>query len=91
MRKKILSIALAVMMAIPTMPVMAASDKDVLGDWYANIYGVGIQVTFRKGGSYLISMDGVNNGDPEEGTWKMTVNSRCQGRKRSMTDILLQK
>lgn len=59
-------------MAIPTMPVMAASDKDVLGDWYANIYGVGIQVTFRKGGSYLISMDGVNNGDPEEGTWKMT-------------------
>lgn len=71
MRKKILSIALAVMMAIPTMPVMAASDKDVLGDWYANIYGVGIQVTFRKGGSYLISMDGVNNGDPEEGTWKM--------------------
>ena len=60
------------MMAIPTMPVMAASDKDVLGDWYANIYGVGIQVTFRKGGSYLISMDGVNNGDPEEGTWKMT-------------------
>lgn len=63
---------LAVMMAIPTMPVMAASDKDVLGDWYANIYGVGIQVTFRKGGSYLISMDGVNNGDPEEGTWKMT-------------------
>ena len=51
---------------------MAASDKDVLGDWYANIYGVGIQVTFRKGGSYLISMDGVNNGDPEEGTWKMT-------------------
>jgi len=71
-RKKILSIALAVMMAIPTMPVMAASDKDVLGDWYANIYGVGIQVTFRKGGSYLISMDGVNNGDPEEGTWKMT-------------------
>lgn len=72
MRKKILSIALAVMMAIPTMPVMAASDKDVLGDWYANIYGVGIQVTFRKGGSYLISMDGVNNGDPEEGTWKMT-------------------
>ena len=72
MRKKILSIALAVMMAIPTMPVMAASDKDVLGDWYANIYGVGIQVTFRNGGSYLISMDGVNNGDPEEGTWKMT-------------------
>lgn len=72
MRKKILSIALAVMMAIPTMPVMAASDKDVLGDWYANIYGVGIQITFRKGGSYLISMDGVNNGDPEEGTWKMT-------------------
>lgn len=72
MRKKILSIALAVMMAIPTMPVMAASDKDVLGDWYTNIYGVGIQVTFRKGGSYLISMDGVNNGDPEEGTWKMT-------------------
>lgn len=72
MRKKILSIALAVMMAIPTMPVMAASDKDVLGDWYANIYGVLIQVTFRKGGSYLISMDGVNNGDPEEGTWKMT-------------------
>lgn len=72
MRKKILSIALAMMMAIPTMPVMAASDKDVLGDWYANIYGVGIQVTFRKGGSYLISMDGVNNGDPEEGTWKMT-------------------
>lgn len=72
MRKKILSIMLAVMMAIPTMPVMAASDKDVLGDWYANIYGVGIQVTFRKGGSYLISMDGVNNGDPEEGTWKMT-------------------
>lgn len=72
MRKKILSIALAVMMAIPMMPVMAASDKDVLGDWYANIYGVGIQVTFRKGGSYLISMDGVNNGDPEEGTWKMT-------------------
>ena len=72
MRKKILSIALAVMMAIPTTPVMAASDKDVLGDWYANIYGVGIQVTFRKGGSYLISMDGVNNGDPEEGTWKMT-------------------
>lgn len=72
MRKKILSIALAVMMAIPTMPVMAANDKDVLGDWYANIYGVGIQVTFRKGGSYLISMDGVNNGDPEEGTWKMT-------------------
>lgn len=72
MRKKILSIALAVMMAIPTMPVMAASDKDMLGDWYANIYGVGIQVTFRKGGSYLISMDGVNNGDPEEGTWKMT-------------------
>ena len=72
MRKKILSIALAVMMAIPTMPVMAASNKDVLGDWYANIYGVGIQVTFRKGGSYLISMDGVNNGDPEEGTWKMT-------------------
>ena len=72
MRKKILSIALAVMMAIPTIPVMAASDKDVLGDWYANIYGVGIQVTFRKGGSYLISMDGVNNGDPEEGTWKMT-------------------
>lgn len=72
MRKKILSIALAVMMAIPTMPAMAASDKDVLGDWYANIYGVGIQVTFRKGGSYLISMDGVNNGDPEEGTWKMT-------------------
>lgn len=72
MRKKILSIALAVMMAIPTMPVMATSDKDVLGDWYANIYGVGIQVTFRKGGSYLISMDGVNNGDPEEGTWKMT-------------------
>lgn len=72
MRKKILSIALAVMMAIPTMPVMAASDKDVLGDWYANIYGVGIQVTFRKGGSYLISMDGVNNGDPEEGIWKMT-------------------
>ena len=72
MRKKILSIARAVMMAIPTMPVMAASDKDVLGDWYANIYGVGIQVTFRKGGSYLISMDGVNNGDPEEGTWKMT-------------------
>lgn len=72
MRKKILSIALAVMMAIPTMPVMAASDKDVLGDWYANIYGVGIQVTFRKGGSYLISMDGVNNGDPDEGTWKMT-------------------
>lgn len=71
MRKKILSIALAVMMAIPTMPVMAASDKDVLGDWYANIYGVGIQITFRKGGSYLISMDGVNNGDPEEGTWKM--------------------
>lgn len=71
-RKKILSIALAVMMAIPTMPVMAASDKDVLGDWYANIYGVGIQVTFRKGGSYLISMDGVNNGDPEKGTWKMT-------------------
>ena len=71
MRKKILSIALAVMMAIPTMPVMAASNKDVLGDWYANIYGVGIQVTFRKGGSYLISMDGVNNGDPEEGTWKM--------------------
>jgi hypothetical protein len=71
-RKKILSIALAVMMAIPTMPVMAASNKDVLGDWYANIYGVGIQVTFRKGGSYLISMDGVNNGDPEEGTWKMT-------------------
>lgn len=59
-------------MAIPTMPVMAASNKDVLGDWYANIYGVGIQVTFRKGGSYLISMDGVNNGDPEEGTWKMT-------------------
>lgn len=75
MRKKILSIALAVMMAIPTMPVMAASDKDVLGDWYANIYGVGIQVTFRKGGSYLISMDGVNNGDPEEGTWKMTGNA----------------
>lgn len=72
MRKKILSIALAMMMAIPTIPVMAASDKDVLGDWYANIYGVGIQVTFRKGGSYLISMDGVNNGDPEEGTWKMT-------------------
>lgn len=72
MRKKILSIALAVIMAIPTMPVMAASDEDVLGDWYANIYGVGIQVTFRKGGSYLISMDGVNNGDPEEGTWKMT-------------------
>lgn len=72
MRKKILSIALAVMMAIPTMPVMAASDKDVLGDWYANIYGVGIQVTFRKGGSYLISMDRVNNGDPKEGTWKMT-------------------
>ena len=72
MRKKILSIALAVMMAIPTMPVMAASDKDVLGDWYTNIYGVGIQITFRKGGSYLISMDGVNNGDPEEGTWKMT-------------------
>lgn len=72
MRKKILSIALAVMMAIPTMPVMAASDEDVLGDWYANIYGVGIQITFRKGGSYLISMDGVNNGDPEEGTWKMT-------------------
>lgn len=72
MRKKILSIALAVMMAVPTMPIMAASDKDVLGDWYANIYGVGIQVTFRKGGSYLISMDGVNNGDPEEGTWKMT-------------------
>ena len=72
MRKKILSIALAMMMAIPTMPAMAASDKDVLGDWYANIYGVGIQVTFRKGGSYLISMDGVNNGDPEEGTWKMT-------------------
>lgn len=72
MRKKILSIALAVMMAIPTMPVMAASDEDLLGDWYANIYGVGIQVTFRKGGSYLISMDGVNNGDPEEGTWKMT-------------------
>lgn len=72
MRKKILSIMLAVMMAIPTMPVMAASDKNVLGDWYANIYGVGIQVTFRKGGSYLISMDGVNNGDPEEGTWKMT-------------------
>lgn len=72
MRKKILSIMLAVMMAIPTMPVMAASDKDVLGDWYANIYGVGIQVTFRKGGSYLISMDGVNNEDPEEGTWKMT-------------------
>lgn len=72
MRKKSLSIALAVMMAIPTMPVMAASNKDVLGDWYANIYGVGIQVTFRKGGSYLISMDGVNNGDPEEGTWKMT-------------------
>ena len=72
MRKKILSIALAVMMAIPTMPVMATSDEDVLGDWYANIYGVGIQVTFRKGGSYLISMDGVNNGDPEEGTWKMT-------------------
>ena len=72
MRKKILSIALAVMMAIPTMPLMSASDKDVLGDWYANIYGVGIQVTFRKGGSYLISMDGVNNGDPEEGTWKMT-------------------
>ena len=72
MRKKILSIALAVMMAVPTMPVMAASDKDVLGDWYANIYGVGIQVTFRKGGSYLISMDGVNNGDPEEGTWKIT-------------------
>lgn len=72
MRKKILSIALAVMMAIPTMPVMATSNKDVLGDWYANIYGVGIQVTFRKGGSYLISMDGVNNGDPEEGTWKMT-------------------
>lgn len=71
MRKKILSIALAVMMTIPTMPVMAASDKDVLGDWYANIYGVGIQITFRKGGSYLISMDGVNNGDPEEGTWKM--------------------
>ena len=71
-RKKILSIALAVMMAIPTMPVMAASDEDVLGDWYANIYGVGIQITFRKGGSYLISMDGVNNGDPEEGTWKMT-------------------
>ena len=72
MRKKILSIALAVMMAIPTMPVMAASDEDVLGDWYANIYGVGIQIAFRKGGSYLISMDGVNNGDPEEGTWKMT-------------------
>lgn len=72
MRKKILSIALAMMMAIPTMPAMAASDKDVLGDWYANIYGVGIQVTFRKGGSYLISMDGVNNGGPEEGTWKMT-------------------
>ena len=72
MRKKIISIALAVMLAIPTMPVMAASNKDVLGDWYANIYGVGIQVTFRKGGSYLISMDGVNNGDPEEGTWKMT-------------------
>lgn len=72
MRKKILSIALAVMMAIPTMPVMAASDEDVLGDWYANIYGVGIQITFRKGGSYLVSMDGVNNGDPEEGTWKMT-------------------
>lgn len=72
MRKKILSIALAVMMAIPTMPVMAASDENVLGDWYANIYGVGIQITFRKGGSYLISMDGVNNGDPEEGTWKMT-------------------
>lgn len=72
MRKKILSIALAVMMAIPTMPVMAASDEDVLGDWYTNIYGVGIQITFRKGGSYLISMDGVNNGDPEEGTWKMT-------------------
>lgn len=72
MRKKILSIALAVMMAVPTMPVMAASDKDVLGDWYANIYGVGIQITFRKGGSYLISMDGVNNGDPEQGTWKMT-------------------
>lgn len=72
MRKKILSIALAVMMAIPTMPVMAASDEDVLGDWYANIYGVEIQITFRKGGSYLISMDGVNNGDPEEGTWKMT-------------------
>lgn len=75
MRKKILSIALAVMMAIPTMPVMAASDEDVLGDWYANIYGVGIQITFRKGGSYLISMDGVNNGDPEEGTWKMTGNA----------------
>lgn len=72
MRKKILSIALAVMMAIPTIPVMAASDEDLLGDWYANIYGVGIQITFRKGGSYLISMDGVNNGDPEEGTWKMT-------------------
>lgn len=72
MRKKILSIALAVIMAIPTMPVMAASDENVLGDWYANIYGVGIQITFRKGGSYLISMDGVNNGDPEEGTWKMT-------------------
>ena len=72
MRKKILSIVLAVMMAIPAMPVMAASDEDVLGNWYANIYGVGIQITFQKGGSYLISMDGVNNGDPEQGTWEMT-------------------
>lgn len=70
--KKILSIALSVILALTVLSTAAfAEASDFTGTWYTRIYGVEMSFTLNEGGLYTVKFDYGDDSEESEGTWEV--------------------
>ncbi len=69
MTKKILALVLA-LLVILTAAALAEETLSPLGDWYAEIGGMPLQLTLTEDGAYTLSFPGLPD-TPTQGTWEL--------------------
>ena len=68
MLKKILIAVLALALCLPM--ALAEETLSPLGDWYAEIGGMPLQLTLTEDGAYTLSFPGLPDA-PTQGTWEL--------------------
>lgn len=70
--KKILSVALSLMLALTLLGTVALAEAtDFTGVWYTRIYGLEMAFSLNEGGLYTVSFDTTDEVEESEGTWEM--------------------
>ena len=75
MPKKILALAAALVLfvilsAVKNLPAQAEETLSPLGDWYAEIGGLPLQLTLTEDGTYTLSFPGLPE-EPSKGAWEL--------------------